>query len=373
MGKIKIRKKKLVWIFIITVLIIVLGISVFWSITSKRIAQIPLMSFDEMMSYTTKDNKHAIITVGTIERGDMTYTVYGNNASILPSEEYTYEIGSITKTFTTSLLIKAIDECKIDLYDQIDKYIDLPDKRYYPNLKRLVTHTSGYKGHYFDWQMASNFFQRQENDFYGINNDRVTKKLGEIELDNKDYKFQYSNFGMGVLGRVLSGVYETEYAQLMNNFIAKDLKLENTQISDGTGNLDGYWNWKSDDAYLAAGGLTSTISDMMQYVKLQMSGDIPYLSHGHEIVAQVNATTKQNEKMNIRMDDVGIGWMIDSKNNIIWHNGGTSNFNSYVAFDKEKKVGLVILSNCSPNYRIPATVMGAKLMIQLQDEVNRKK
>ena len=259
------------------------------------------------------------------------------------------------------------------MYDQIDKYIDLPENEYYPNLKRLVTHTSGYKEYYFDWQMASNFFHRQENDFYGINKDRVTKKLGEIELDNKDYKFKYSNFGMAAVGRILSSVYSTEYGQLINNFIANDLKLENTRISDGTGNLSGYWNWKSDDAYLATGGLTSTISDMMQYVKLQMSSDIPYLSHGHEIVAEVNATTKQYEKMNIRIDGVGMGWMIDSQNNIIWHNGGTSNFNSYVAFDKNKQIGVVILSNCSPNYRIPATVMGVKLMMLLQNEVNSNK
>lgn len=359
--------------FIISVGIIILGIGIFWSVMSKRIDQIPLMTFDEMITYTTKDNEQAIITVGTIKGQEMTYTVYGNNTTILPSDEHIYEIGSITKTFTASLLSKAIHEGKIDLNDQINKYIDLPQKDYYPTIKRLVTHTSGYKGYYFDKQMASNFFYRQENDFYGINNDSVTKKLGQIELDNKDYKFKYSNFGMAVLGKVLSSVYNGEYSQLMNDYIETDLKLQNTKISDGRGELNGYWNWKSDDAYLPAGALTSTITDMMQYIKLQMSGDIPYLTQGHEIVAEINATTKQNEKMDIRMDEAGIGWVIDSKNNIIWHNGATSNFNSYVAFDKDKQIGVVILSNCSPNYRIPATVMGAKLMMVLQDEVNGDK
>lgn len=367
----KVEKKKLVWIFVIVVLIIIIGISIFWSVISCRMGQIPLMTFDEMMGYTTKDNEDAIITVGIIKGDEMSYTVYGNNGSILPSEEHIYEIGSITKTFTTSLLSKAIDEGKIDLNDHIDKFIDLPEKTYYPNLEKLVTHTSGYKGHYFDWQMVSNFFIRQKNDFYGINNDRLIKKMRKIELDNKDYKYQYSNFGMAVIGRVLSSVYNTEYGQLMNDFITNDLNLKNTKISDGTGNLGGYWNWKFDDAYLPAGGLTSTISDMMQYMELQMSGDIPYLSKGHEIVTKIDATTRQYEKMNIKMDAIGIGWMIDLKNDIIWHNGGTSNFNSYVAFDKKKQIAVVILSNCSPNYRIPATVMGPKLMMVLQDDLNK--
>lgn len=369
----KFGKKKLVRIFTIPVLIITLGIGIFWCITSNRIDQIPLMTFDEMITYTTKNNDHAIITVGTIKGQEITYTVYGNNATILPSDNHIYEIGSITKTFTGGLLSKAIHEGKVDLNDQIDKYIDLPQKDYYPIIKRLVTHTSGYKGYYFDRQMAWNFFHRQENDFYGINNDSMAKKLGQIELDNKDYIFRYSNFGMAVLGKVLSSVYNTEYAQFMNDFIENDLKLENTMISDGTGDLSGYWNWKSDDAYLPTGALTSTISDMLQYIKLQISGDIPYLSQGHEILAEINATTKQYEKMDIRMDGAGIGWMIDTKNDIIWHNGATSNFNSYIAFDKDKQVGLVILSNCSPNYRIPATVMGTNLMRALQNEVNGKK
>ena len=368
----KLSKKKLIRLFMITVLSIIICISIFVVITSYRMNLIPMMTFDEMMSYTTKDNEDAIITVGIIKNGETTYKVYGNNSSILPKKENIYEIGSITKTFTASLISKAIDEGKIDLDDHIDKYIDLPEKLYYPSLKRLVTHTSGYKGYYFDWQMATNSIHRQGNDFYGIKNERVIKKLGKLKLDNKDYKFQYSNFGMSVLGNVLSSIYETDYTQLMNNYIANDLKLENTRISDGTGNLSGYWNWETDDAYIPAGALTSTISDMLKYTELQISGVIPYISNTHEALAQVNATTKRYIKMNIRMDQVGIGWMIDLKNNIIWHNGGTSDFNSYVAFDKNNKIGVVILSNCSPNYRIPATVMGVKLMMLLQNEVNSK-
>lgn len=359
-------KKK--WICLIIVLIAVVGLGVFLAFYTYQMSLVTKMSFDEMIEYTTKNNEDAIITVGIIKDGEMKYTVYGNNASILPNEEHTYEIGSLTKTFTASLLCKAISENKINLNNQIDEYIDLPDKKYYPTLKRLVTHTSGYKGYYFDWQMATNFLHRQKNDFYGINNNILVKKIGEIKLKDKDYSYKYSNFGFATVGKVLSNVYGTEYNELMNNFIINDLKLKNTQISDGTGDLSGYWNWKSDDVYLSAGAISSTITDMMQYIHLQMSDDIPYLSGGHNVIAKVDATTSQYKKMNIRIDAVGIGWIIDMKNNIIWHNGGTSNFNSYAAFDKEKQIGVVILSNCAPNYRIPATVMGVKLMTTLKSE-----
>jgi CubicO group peptidase (beta-lactamase class C family) len=368
----KIGKKKIGWIILSAVLIVGVGFSIFMTVISYRMSLVPKMTFDEMIAYTTKDNEQAVITVGIMKGKEMTYTVYGNNASVLPKVEHTYEIGSLTKTFTAALLCKAINEGKVDLNNQISEYIDLPKKEYYPTLKTLVTHTSGYKGYYFEGQMASNFLHNQQNDFYGINNNRLIKKLGKVNLTNKEYDFKYSNFGFATVGCVLSNIYETDYNKLMNRFIQDDLKLANTRISDGSGDLSGYWNWKPEDAYIPAGAITSTIKDMMQYIRLQMSDDIPYLSQGHEILAKVNATTSQYEKMDIRMDAVGIGWMLDTENNIIWHNGGTSNFNSYAAFNQEKQIGIVILSNCAPNYRIPATVMGVKLVKELQNDIDNK-
>ncbi len=50
----------------------------------------------------------------------------------------------------------------------------------------------------------------------------------------------------------------------MNEYILEDLKLQHTYISDGTGDLNGYWQWKEDDAYLAAGAIISDIEDMMK-------------------------------------------------------------------------------------------------------------
>ena len=85
---------------------------------------------------------------------------------VLPQEEHIYEIGSITKTFTSSLLSKAISEGKVSLDDSIDTYLDLQKKDYYPTIQRLVTHTSGYKGYYLEKPMVSNFLHK-ENDFNG--------------------------------------------------------------------------------------------------------------------------------------------------------------------------------------------------------------
>jgi len=103
-----------------------------------------------MIAYKTKNNEDAVITIGIIKDGKSNYVVYGEDGSILKSREHIYEIGSITKTFTTSILCKAISEDKIDFDDTIDEYIKLPQKDYYPTIKSLVTHTSGYRNYYFE-------------------------------------------------------------------------------------------------------------------------------------------------------------------------------------------------------------------------------
>jgi CubicO group peptidase (beta-lactamase class C family) len=358
-------KKKILIVILIIVLVITAGLGGYFIIGSYKIGKLSSMTFEEMLAYTTKDNKDAVITVGIIQNGKMLYNMYGENGVILPPEEYTYEIGSITKTFTTSLLCKAINEGRISLEDSIDKYLNLPKKDYYPTIKRLVTHTSGYKGYYFEKPMISNFLQGK-NDFNGISEEIIVERLGKINLDNRDYSFKYSNFGIATLGAVLEQIYDEDYSTLMNDYIIENLGLTNTKISDGSGDLKNYWEWSESDAYMPAGALLSNITDMMKYVQIQMVEKPEYLSIAHDALAEVNATTATYKKMGIYMDAVGTGWMIDNENGITWHNGGTGNYNSYIGFNKENQIGVVILSNLKPNYRIPATVMGVELLTSLQ-------
>lgn len=364
----KSKKKKIIIFALATVALVLLGVGTNIAVGTYRLNKLPSMSFEEMLQYTTKNNNDAIISVGILKDGKMNYTVYGEDGAVLPQKEYTYEIGSVTKTFTCSLLCKAIADGKVTLSDSIGKYMDIPKEKYYPSFERLVTHTSGYKEYYFDWQMARNFFQRQENDFYGISTNTLNKQISQHNVQDKIYQFKYSNFGISAVGSALANIYKSDYLTIMNDFVSNELQLEHTKISQARGDLQGYWNWKHDDAYIPAGGLVSTIGDMMKYVDLHMGEEIPYLAMGHHEIANVNATSKQYEKIGIRIDSVGIGWMIDTQNKIIWHNGATSNFNSYISFDKQNQIGVVILSNLSPNYRISATVMGVELMQLLKNE-----
>jgi CubicO group peptidase (beta-lactamase class C family) len=364
--KSQIRIKKKVWITLLSIIIIIaLGFGGYLTYGSYKLEKLTKMSSDEMIEYTTNGMKDAVITVGIINNGETSYKVYGENGTVLAPKEYTYEIGSITKTFTTSLLCKAISENKIRLDDPINEFLELPKKEYYPTIKQLVTHTSGYKKYYFERPMISNYLNGR-NDYFGITEEMLVSRIGKVDLEEKDYKFSYSNFGISVIGAVLEKIYNEDYAVLMNTYIKNDLGLANTKISQGSGDLGNYWEWSESDAYLPAGALLSDVSDMLSYAQMQLQENPEYLSLAHEPLAVIHATSKVNKKMGINLDEMAVGWVIDNEHGIIWHNGATGGFNSYIGFDQEKQIAVVVLSNLPPKHRIPATVIGIEILTSLQ-------
>lgn len=366
MKKCKPGKRKTLKVILIIVVVIVAGFSGYGIYGSYKLNQLSGMTFEEMLAYTTEDQENAVITVGIIRNGQVAFDVYGANGIKLSPEEHIYEIGSITKTFTASLLCKALSEEKISLDDHIDQYLTLPKKDYYPTIRRLVTHTSGYKAHYFEKPMITNFLSAQ-NSFVDITEEMLLARTAKINLDDTDYPFNYSNFGMAVLGVVLEQIYAKDYTLLINEYCLDDLGLTDTEISAVSGDLEGSWEWSASDAYLPAGALLSNISDMMRYAALHLGEKPDYLPIGHAVLAEVNATSETYAKLGMRIDAVGAGWIIDKENGIIWHNGATGNYNSYIGLDKENQNAVVILSNLPPDYRIPATIMGVEILTSLQN------
>lgn len=327
-----------------------------------QMSKIPALSFKECVDYSTSGNKNAVITVGTVKDGKTSWTVYGKDGEILPSELHTYEIGSLTKTMTASLILKCVDEGKISLDAPISDYLELPEKAHYPTIKQLLTHTSGYSSYYFETPMVSNFFGGK-NSFYGIGDSMVLDRLKKTEIADKNYAFDYSNFGYAALGLILEKVTQTEFTTLMNDFLHSELALENTKISDGSGDFGKYWDWQQGDTYMSAGAVTSNIEDMLKYAQMQLDGKF---SENHKPLAEITVKNESYEQMGIKMDEIGAAWLIDSENNFVWHNGGTGNFNSYLGFCEETKTAVVVLSNLPPSEKIPATIIGIKKLQELQ-------
>lgn len=344
------------------VLAIVGGLAVYGASQTSKLSA---LSFQDCLNYTLKDTKDAVVSVGVIRDGQSTVRMYGENATAISDEQQLFEIGSLTKTITAALVQRVIDEGLLHRSDTIGSVLNLPNLRYDPTLEQLLTHRSGYAGYYFAPPMTANFFSGR-NSFYGISRDSVRARLEAIRLTQKEYPFSYSNFGYAVLGLALEQVYQTDYTSLVNNFVQNDLNMPHTHISNDQTKLPNGWDWSANDAYLCAGALVSTMDDMLIYADHLLKGDPAVLEEACKPISRIDATSNRYASSGLRMDSIGSAWIRDEQNGIIWHNGGTGHYSCYLGFDPQRQIAVVVLTNLAPNYRIPATILGAKLMLQLQ-------
>jgi CubicO group peptidase (beta-lactamase class C family) len=363
------KSKKILLRILIVVLIVVLGMVAVLFYLNKKASKVVALSFEDCVAYTTRGVNEARISVGILQNGESSITVYGKDAQVLEKSNESYEIGSLTKTFTAALLYQAIDEGKASLNDSIDQYLDLPKKEYYPTLERLVTHRSGYASYYFEFPMVGNFLA-DRNDFYGISRNQILNRIGKITLADRDYDYEYSNFGLSVVGLVLEQIYGESYTDLVNRYASQTLQLPSTHIVSSKDTIDNAWSWQDDDAYLPAGGLVSNMNDMLHYASLLLQGSPAYLIKMREPLATLAVSNTTYERLGIRLDAISAVWVLDDQNGIIWHNGGTGHYTCYLGFDPEKQLAVVVLTNLAPDFRIPATVLGAKRMLELQKDAN---
>lgn len=330
----------------------------------SQMAKIPELSFRDMLAYTTGGNPDAAITVGIIRGGEASFRVYGANAEeIRPKEPFLYEIGSLTKTFTAACVAQAVSEGRLALTDTIDQYLDLPPGNVYPTVKELLTHTSGYGNYYFEPPMILNFLA-DRNIYHGITDQTVLNRAAGISLPEETYAFAYSNYGYAVLGCVLESVYGEPYDRILGRLI-DTLRVGNVGLTAGKPGPSLFWVWDDGDAYAPAGALKADINGMLAYAQLQLDGgDLPAMTH--KSLRTVDASSERNRAMGIRMDEIGMAWIIDTERGFLWHNGGTDDYNCYLGFCPATQTAVVILSNLPPSYRIPATVMGIRLLEEIQ-------
>lgn len=363
---------KKVFNLLAVIVLVVIGLTLLLFYVSTSDSQNKKVSIPTMIGEYTKDKRDVILTVGVLKAGKTNFKVFGLNSKQLEPVEYEYEIGSISKTFTASILCKAIADGLIDINEPTSKYLQLDPDTFYPTVLSLATHTSGYGEYPFSPSELSkeelekidyDFNENKINIYQGINQTEIMSKVRSHVLKDEPYEWEYSNFGFAVLGTVLGEVYDSSYKTIAENFIKNDLGLDQTRLGNGTGNLTNYWSWNDDDTYFAAGGYVSTVTDLLKYGQLHISDSPEYLALSHKIY-------QTSKKDGLSM---GLGWIIDPETNYLWHNGGTSSYQSFIGIDKEHKTVVVVLSNYpakddSENEEA-LDIMGYSLLNNLRDEV----
>jgi serine-type D-Ala-D-Ala carboxypeptidase/endopeptidase len=278
----------------------------------------------------------------------------GNAVRPKVDEDTIFEIGSISKTFTATLLAQMVERGEVKLNDPLREFAPAGLKMISPGvgdvtLEQLATHTSGMQRLPPHWDSMKWLVFDLRNPYAHYTREVLWANAAVESLElGKKHKPVYSNYGVGLLGDALGNRAKSTWQQLVRERIAVPLKMNDTsdvtspeaasRLAFGTTdnfNRARHWDFASMGA---AGALRSTARDMTAFIRAQRDGTLAGARMTHEVRA---AMSEHNS--------IGLVWVVTKRHDdeVVWHNGGTGGFRSFAGFSKKSGIGVVVLSNTS--------------------------
>ncbi len=257
-----------------------------------------------------------------------------------------FEIGSVTKVFTSHLLATQVLSGRLDLSQEIGSILKSDMGAHGGmTLAQLASHSSGLP------QMSESFLESDYDESNPYEHYSVPDLLDEmqagtlIDRDRVD-KFQYSNLGVSLLGYAICESAGTDLETLLAQQIFSPAGMSTTttvrervqgQLVGGlTSGGEQAKNWDC-NAITPAGGIYSTASDLAKYATHCFQG----ADETYEI--QCKAIVKRS-----RTVDQGMGWMLlrsESGRTYSFHAGGTGGYSSLMVLEPASQSGVVLLTN----------------------------
>ncbi|WDZ76663.1 serine hydrolase [Ensifer adhaerens] len=298
------------------------------------------------------------IVVGIIDGTGRRIVAHGHPAKGDPRPvdgRTVFEIGSVTKVFTALLLADAVEKGTLNLDTPVSSLLPADvalqeDKQTPITLRHLATHMSGLP------RLPANLVPADINNPYA---DYDTAKLYAFLSSHKPLRRpgvenEYSNLGAGLLGHALALKAGLTYEDLVISRIATPLSMKDTAITQrpdwverrATGHgaaQEPVRDWDL-DALQGAGALRSTADDLLGFLEAAMGKTPSPLAPAFAILLATKAPIGNGDD-----DQQALGWVISGKGDdqVVWHNGGTGGYRSFVGYRPSTGVGVVALSNAS--------------------------
>ena len=299
------------------------------------------------------------IVVGIVDAKGRRIIAYGKLAKDDPrplNGDTVFEIGSMTKVFTSLVMMDMVQRGQIAVTDPISKY--LPETVKVPErngrkitFEDLSTQTSGLP------RLPNNLNPKDLNNPYASYTVEAMYRFLSVYELTRDIgsQYEYSNLGVGLLGHVLTLCAGTDYETLVKTRITRPLEMNSTAIAltpdmktrlaqGHDAGMKPVANWDL-PTLAGAGALRSTANDMLTF----LSANLGYLKT--PLAPAMAAMLKVRKPTGAPDLDIAYAWHIHTRNGeplVIWHNGGTGGYRTFMGYNPQTGVGVVALSNASP-------------------------
>ena len=289
--------------------------------------------------------------------------------SIPNSPDTKFRLGSITKQFTSMLIMQLIEKGKIELQDKITDYLkeyrkDTGDRI---TIHHLLTHTSGIPS----YTGLPGFFRDISRDPYPVDEFIETYCSDDLEFEPGS-RYRYNNSGYFLLGAIIEEVTEKSYETVLKENILDPVGMKNTGydrhslilLKRATGynvTLDGYENSEYLDMSLpyAAGALYSTVEDMLLWDEAL---------YAYNLLSKKYTAIMFDEHQPIGNAFYAYGWITRKNEEYgreISHGGGINGFNTLIVRMVRDK-HLIVLFNNTPGANLAG--MAGKIRDILHDK-----
>jgi CubicO group peptidase (beta-lactamase class C family) len=302
-----------------------------------------------------EEKRSAGIVVGLVEADGRTRIIaFGDpGPGKLPLDGNTvFEIGSISKVFTSTLLAQLVLDGAVALDDPVQNLlppgVTLPTRNEKAiTLGSLAMQNSGLP------RMPTNFTPADPaNPYADYSVQQMYDFLSGLTLTrDPGERFEYSNLGVGLLGHALALSQGQSYEQVQRDRIWAPLGMTRTAVTltpwmtdhlalghDADGNVVSNWDIPT---LAGAGAIRSTTTDMLAFLGANLHPDRGPLGKAMALAQQERAPAGGTTTA------IGLNWMIlrAGTDTIIWHNGGTGGYRSFAGFVPSRKMGVVVLTN----------------------------
>lgn len=254
-----------------------------------------------------------------------------------------FEIGSISKGLTGLLFADMISRGEVTADTRVGDLLPVGGPVAGVTLAQLATHHSGLARQAPTVaELVRGFWSAlSAGNPHGVTVARRLSELADADLDAPPAT--YSNVGFEVLGAALAAAGGVPYPQLLTERVLAPLGMDDTivPVSDAElrprdlrgetrgGRRADPW---TGEAFGPAGAVRADITDMAVLARALLDGRAPGID------ALASRSTFDDE------DSIGWAWFTRAGTGLVWHNGGTGGFSSFLGIDRDAGAAVVVLS-----------------------------